>query len=441
MRRLTTLFNLSFVLSLLLVTATSAVAVDDEQAATSEPSPDLEDVLGRWIDAMGGRSAIEQLTTRRYAGEYVEELGYRDPPRRTGAIEIHFEVPDRWETILRDDSGTHRSGCDGRHGWRQHAGGVDRDDNRCRSLSALLLDPRGPLRLRDYYPELILKGVHVLEDKTVHVVEATKPGGEQRRLYFDTASGLLVQVGGNRKLQDYRPVDGILVPHRMEISRKGGWSAYEFRAVTHGEAIDDSRFAVPDLADALPDIHAGIDDPHVLPMLEHLPYAHGGMNVPACDGRLLYDLVVERGYRRGLEIGTSNGYSTLWLGLAFRETGGRVITIEYEPQRAAEARDNFRKAGLDPVIDLRVADAFEEIPQIEGKFDFVFLDAWKPDYIAFWEMVKNRVSPGGVFTAHNVIGQENHMRDFLEAIRSDPNFETTINEASDAGVSISTRRE
>ena len=63
------------------------------------------------------------------------------------------------------------------------------------------------------------------------------------------------------------------------------------------------------------------------------------------------------------------------------------------------------------------------------------------DYIAFWEMVKDRVSPGGVFTAHNVIGQENHMRDFLEAIRSDPNFETTINEASDAGVSVSTRRE
>jgi predicted O-methyltransferase YrrM len=210
--------------------------------------------------------------------------------------------------------------------------------------------------------------------------------------------------------------------------------------VTHGEPIDEMRFVMPEPADTLAGPFTGIDDPRVLPMLEHLPHEHGGMNVPALDGRLLYDLVVERGYRRGLEIGTSNGYSTLWLGLAFRETGGRVITIEYEPKRAVEARENFSNAGLGPVIDLRVADAFEEIPRIEGEFDFVFLDAWKPDYLAFWKLVKDRVSPGGVFTAHNVIAHENHMRDFLDAIRSDPKFETTINEASDAGVSISTRR-
>jgi predicted O-methyltransferase YrrM len=193
-------------------------------------------------------------------------------------------------------------------------------------------------------------------------------------------------------------------------------------------------------AEVLADPFAGIDDPRVLPLLENLPYEHGGMNVPAQDGRLLYDLVVERGYRRGLEIGTSNGYSTLWLGLAFRKTAGRVITVEYERKRAAEARHNFRKAGLEEVIDLRVADAFEEIPRIEGEFDFVFLDAWKRDYIAFWELVKDRVSPGGAFTAHNVSGHASQMRDFLEAIRSDPEFETTIHEVSDAGVSVSTRR-
>lgn len=192
--------------------------------------------------------------------------------------------------------------------------------------------------------------------------------------------------------------------------------------------------------DGSPDPFAGFDDPRVLPMLRNLPHEHGGMNVPAADGRLLHDLIVDHGYRRGLEIGTSNGYSTLWLALAFRTTGGELFTIEYEPKRAAEARENFRKAALEQIIDLRVADAFEEIPKLEGSFDFVFLDAWKPDYLAFWNLVKSRVSPGGVFTAHNVIGQENHMRDFLEAVQADPDFETTIHEVSDAGVSISLRR-
>jgi predicted O-methyltransferase YrrM len=198
--------------------------------------------------------------------------------------------------------------------------------------------------------------------------------------------------------------------------------------------------AVTPLAAGSNDPFAGIDDPKVLPLLKHLPYEHGGMNVPKQDGRLLYDLIIERGYKRGLEIGTSNGYSTLWLGLAFRKAGGKVITIEYEAKRAAEARRNFAEAGLLDVIDARVADAFKEIPKIEGEFDFVFLDAWKPDYIAFWKLVKDRLVPGGAFTAHNVTGHENHMREFLEAIRSDPAFETTIHELSRAGVSVSVKR-
>jgi len=95
---------------------------------------------------------------------------------------------------------------------------------------------------------------------------------------------------------------------------------------------------------------------------------------------------------------------------------------------------------LDDVIDARNVDAFEEIPRIEGEFDFVFLDAWKPDYVKFWELVKDRVVPGGAFTAHNVVGHENHMIEFLEAVRKEPAFETTIYRTSSAGVSISIRR-
>ena len=125
----------------------------------------------------------------------------------------------------------------------------------------------------------------------------------------------------------------------------------------------------------------GITDEKVLPMLKHLPYRHGGMNVSAEDGRLLYDIILDKDYKKGLEIGTSNGYSALWLGMAFKETGGSLITMEIEPQRAREARENFEHAGLEGIIDSRINDALKGIPALEGKFDFVFIDAWKPDYM------------------------------------------------------------
>jgi predicted O-methyltransferase YrrM len=184
-------------------------------------------------------------------------------------------------------------------------------------------------------------------------------------------------------------------------------------------------------------VFTGIDNAKVLPMLKHLPYQHGGMNVPQQDGRFLYDLIVAKGYRAGLEIGTSNGYSTLWLGLAFRKTRGKIITLEIEPKRAAEARANFKKAGLQEVIDARTADALELLPKLKGPFDFVFIDAWKPDYIKYLKLLKGKIKPGGAITAHNVISQDNHMRDFLKAIQSDPDLKTTIHKTSRAGISVS----
>lgn len=186
--------------------------------------------------------------------------------------------------------------------------------------------------------------------------------------------------------------------------------------------------------------YQGITDEKVLPMLKHLPHVYGGMNVPALDGRLLYDIVIDKGYIRGLEIGTSNGYSTLWLGLAFRETGGEVVTIEIDDRRGKEAQENFRKAGLDHVIDARINDAFKEIPEIEGDFDFIFLDAWKPDYYKYYKLLYPRLKEGGTLAAHNVRSQEYEMRDFLDAVQNNPDMETVINRDSFAGVLVSVKR-
>jgi caffeoyl-CoA O-methyltransferase len=186
------------------------------------------------------------------------------------------------------------------------------------------------------------------------------------------------------------------------------------------------------------DSFRAIEDERILPMLKHLPRQHGGMNVPAMDGRFLYDLILEKGYTRGLEIGTSNGYSGLWIGLALKKNNGRLVTLEINPQAADEARNNFTKAGLNDVIEVRTANALEEIPNVPGTFDFVFIDAWKPDYHKYFQLVKDRVKAGGAITAHNVTGgSAASMKDFLDAIQKDPTLDTRIHRLSGQGISVS----
>ena len=199
-------------------------------------------------------------------------------------------------------------------------------------------------------------------------------------------------------------------------------------------------FVVSALGQARDSVFAGIDDPVVLPMLKTLYGKPVHWNVPPEDGRFLYDLVLRKGYKRGLELGTSNGYSTLWLGLAFRKNGGKITTIEIDRGRAAEARENFRKAGLSNVIDSRLNDAFAEIPKMEGTFDFVFIDAGKGDYKRFLDLLYPRVTAGGVITAHNVLDLGSEMPDFLDAVQTNPNLKTTIEKTSQAGISVSFKK-
>ncbi len=105
------------------------------------------------------------------------------------------------------------------------------------------------------------------------------------------------------------------------------------------------------------------------------------------DGRLLRVLAATNRTKRALEIGGANGYSAIWIGLGLRETGGRLVTIEYDPARAKEAAANIRRAGLADIVQVVPGDAFKEIPKLQGNFDLVFLDAWKKDYKRFLDLV------------------------------------------------------
>jgi predicted O-methyltransferase YrrM len=155
------------------------------------------------------------------------------------------------------------------------------------------------------------------------------------------------------------------------------------------------------------------------------------------DGRFLRLMVASNRSRRALEIGGANGYSAIWIGLGLRETGGHLTTIEYDAARAKAAADNIRRAGLADIVTVVPGDAFKEMPKISGEIDFVFLDAWKRDYKRFFDLVLPRLSPGGLFLAHNVVNKRSEMPDFLAAIRDNPTLFTTIVTPSGEGMSVS----
>jgi predicted O-methyltransferase YrrM len=166
----------------------------------------------------------------------------------------------------------------------------------------------------------------------------------------------------------------------------------------------------------------------------------GQLAVSEEDGRFLRVLAASTGARNALEIGAASGYSAIWIGLAMRETGGRLTTIEYDPARAREAAENVRRAGLQDTVHVVPGDAFKEIPRLAGTFDFVFLDAWKPDYKKFFDLVFPRVSPGGLFLAHNVINKKNDMLDFLAAIEKHPMALNTTVSPGHEGISITYKK-
>jgi caffeoyl-CoA O-methyltransferase len=158
------------------------------------------------------------------------------------------------------------------------------------------------------------------------------------------------------------------------------------------------------------------------------------------DGRFMRVLVATSHAKKGLEIGAASGYSAIWIGLGMRETGGRLVTIEYDKARAAQATENVKKAGLSDIVDVISGDAFAEIPRVAGTFDFVFCDAWKRDYQKFFSMVFPRLDGGGLFLAHNVVNKRSEMGDFLKTIRSSPALLTTIVSPGTEGMSVSYKR-
>ena len=181
-------------------------------------------------------------------------------------------------------------------------------------------------------------------------------------------------------------------------------------------------------------------DQRVSRFLEEARNTWSEWNVPYEDGKILHELVLKGNFKHILEIGTSTGHSTVWLAWAASKTGGRVNTIEIDRGRYEKARANFDKAGVASFIQAHLADAHSLVPRLQGPFDFIFCDADKEWYLQYFQMTRDKIVPGGCFTAHNVLwSHDPNIRKFLDHIQKDPEFRTTIVPGSGEGISVSCR--
>jgi predicted O-methyltransferase YrrM len=162
------------------------------------------------------------------------------------------------------------------------------------------------------------------------------------------------------------------------------------------------------------------------------------MNIPASDGKLLYDLITKNNYKSALEIGTSTGHSSIWIAWALSKTGGKLITVELDERRHNQAVANFKEAGLEHIIDARLGNAHELVPELDGPFDFVFSDADKYWYKNYFLAVDPKLEVDGCYTTHNVSdrGGRGQNRDYLQFLLELDHYETTVDNRG-GGMAIS----
>jgi len=162
----------------------------------------------------------------------------------------------------------------------------------------------------------------------------------------------------------------------------------------------------------------------LLQLIDDINHKQGRMlNVPAQDGRMLRLLAEAVGAKTVVEIGTSNGISGIWLGMALRKTGGKLITHEIDPQRAALARENFAAAGIADRVTVVEGDAHETVAKLKGPIDVVFIDADKEGYLDYLNKLLPLVRPGGLILAHNINPRMANPA-YLKAITTNPELET-----------------
>ncbi len=176
-----------------------------------------------------------------------------------------------------------------------------------------------------------------------------------------------------------------------------------------------------------------------LAVLDEMSKGQWYLNVTSREGRVLRQLTEAMGAKCVVEIGTSSGYSTIWLALGVRSTGGKVFTHEIDPEKIKIASENFKKAGVDDLITIIEGDAHETIKQHQAPIDVVFLDAEKKGYIDYLEKLLPLVRPGGLILGHDMHPPMPDPR-YLEAITQNPDLATSFIMMESFGISMTLKK-
>ncbi|MCT8467685.1 class I SAM-dependent methyltransferase [Chromohalobacter canadensis] len=157
---------------------------------------------------------------------------------------------------------------------------------------------------------------------------------------------------------------------------------------------------------------------------------HRHMAVGPATGRLINLLASSLDAPHILELGTSLGYSTLWLADAARATGGRVTTIELEAEKSTIAKEMAAGAGLTEWVDYQVGDALALLDDLDGPFDFVLVDHWKDLYLPSFEAFRDKLAPGAILVADNMIrgggGDSSGQAEYAAAVRAMPGMTSVL---------------
>lgn len=157
-------------------------------------------------------------------------------------------------------------------------------------------------------------------------------------------------------------------------------------------------------------------------------------NVSRASANFLNMLVKISGAKNVLEVGTSNGYSGIWLAKALKESDGKLTTIEFHEKRIIPAKENFKKFGVDDIITIKQGEACEVLEElcsdekfeVDFAFDFIFLDANKSEYIKYFEIIDKKLKKGGIITADNITSHPEKVAPFVEKIKADKNYQVEI---------------
>jgi predicted O-methyltransferase YrrM len=167
-----------------------------------------------------------------------------------------------------------------------------------------------------------------------------------------------------------------------------------------------------------------------------VPRESRSRQVARTTGQFLFALAAPQWDCEVLEIGGSRGYSSIWFGAGVRHLGGRVLSLESDPAKCEAWRRNVAEAGLDEWLELVEGDAFQTLPEIQDVFDIVFIDAEKEGYEALFELARDKVEPGAVFVADNVLSHADTLAAYSAARQADPTLES-VTVPLDRGLELS----